>query len=109
MPDFVLVLLTSLEYWFRVLDLDNDGILSTHELHFFFEEQRNRMQVHAVSSLLPLPYSLSLARSMLSASKCCICVPVFYLPGSSSVLLVAGLIIGPDSVRGYSVSAGRYD
>ena len=34
----------SIEYWFRVLDLDGDGILSAYELEYFFQEQSNRIK-----------------------------------------------------------------
>lgn len=30
---------TSIEYWFRCLDLDGDGYLSLFELEYFYEEQ----------------------------------------------------------------------
>lgn len=32
-----------IEYWFRCLDLDGDGVISLHELHYFWEEQFERM------------------------------------------------------------------
>eukprot|EP01012_Entosiphon_sulcatum_P008588 TRINITY_DN14708_c0_g1_i1.p1 TRINITY_DN14708_c0_g1~~TRINITY_DN14708_c0_g1_i1.p1 ORF type:complete len:667 (-),score=99.01 TRINITY_DN14708_c0_g1_i1:47-2047(-) len=35
---------TSLEYWFKCIDIDRDGILSGYELEFFFSEQRRRME-----------------------------------------------------------------
>ncbi|KAJ1694315.1 hypothetical protein LUZ63_011013 [Rhynchospora breviuscula] len=34
----------SLEYWFKCLDLDGNGILTTNELQFFYEEQLHRME-----------------------------------------------------------------
>ena len=34
----------SLEYWFRILDLDGDGILSPYELSIFFEQQSDKIQ-----------------------------------------------------------------
>lgn len=34
----------SLEYWFRCVDLDGDGILLGHELRHFYEEQLHRME-----------------------------------------------------------------
>eukprot|EP01062_Namystynia_karyoxenos_P022919 TRINITY_DN1880_c0_g1_i6.p1 TRINITY_DN1880_c0_g1~~TRINITY_DN1880_c0_g1_i6.p1 ORF type:complete len:704 (+),score=230.62 TRINITY_DN1880_c0_g1_i6:152-2263(+) len=34
----------SLEYWFRCVDLDSDGILSGYELQHFFQEQKERME-----------------------------------------------------------------
>jgi serine/threonine-protein phosphatase 2A regulatory subunit B'' len=30
---------TAIEYWFRVLDMDGDGVLSMHELQTFYNEQ----------------------------------------------------------------------
>lgn len=34
---------TSIEYWFRVLDTDGDGVLSLWEIRCFWEEQFDRM------------------------------------------------------------------
>eukprot|EP00759_Apiculatamorpha_spiralis_P057649 PhF_6_TR8734/c0_g1_i1/m.13735/K11583/PPP2R3; serine/threonine-protein phosphatase 2A regulatory subunit B'' len=33
----------SLSYWFKVVDLDGDGILSGHEMDVFLQDQKNRM------------------------------------------------------------------
>ncbi|RUS16666.1 hypothetical protein BC937DRAFT_90945 [Endogone sp. FLAS-F59071] len=33
---------TSIEYWFRCLDIDGDGLISTYELAYFYEEQAQR-------------------------------------------------------------------
>ena len=35
---------TSVEYWFRVLDSDNDGVLSMYELENFYNEQIELMR-----------------------------------------------------------------
>ncbi|CAF0791931.1 unnamed protein product, partial [Brachionus calyciflorus] len=35
---------TSIEYWFRVLDVDGDGILSMYELEYFYLEQMEQMR-----------------------------------------------------------------
>lgn len=35
---------TSIEYWFRVLDLDGDGVLSMYELEYFYNEQIDQMR-----------------------------------------------------------------
>ncbi|VDP41952.1 unnamed protein product [Echinostoma caproni] len=51
-PDFVWFLLAeedkrhprSIEYWFRCMDLDGDGLLSMYELEYFFSEQVARME-----------------------------------------------------------------
>lgn len=38
-----------IEYWFRVLDMDDDGVLSLHELEWFWEQQRMRMMEYGMS------------------------------------------------------------
>ncbi|THD24380.1 Serine/threonine-protein phosphatase 2A regulatory subunit B'' subunit alpha [Fasciola hepatica] len=51
-PDFVWFLLAeedkrhprSIEYWFRCMDLDGDGLLSMYELEYFYSEQVARME-----------------------------------------------------------------
>ncbi len=30
---------TSIEYWFRILDVDGDGVLSMFELEYFYNDQ----------------------------------------------------------------------
>jgi serine/threonine-protein phosphatase 2A regulatory subunit B'' len=35
---------TSVEYWFRVLDIDGDGVLSMFELEYFYNEQIEQMR-----------------------------------------------------------------
>ncbi|XP_061405096.1 serine/threonine-protein phosphatase 2A regulatory subunit B'' subunit alpha-like [Lethenteron reissneri] len=44
---------TSIEYWFRCLDLDGDGVLSLYELEHFYSEQAQRMEVLGIE---PLPF-----------------------------------------------------
>lgn len=34
----------SLQYWFDIIDLDNNGIITPHEMEFFYEEQVQRLQ-----------------------------------------------------------------
>ncbi|EGG15826.1 hypothetical protein DFA_09495 [Cavenderia fasciculata] len=34
---------TSIEYWFKCLDFDHDGILSFHEMEFFYDDQKERL------------------------------------------------------------------
>ncbi|KAF8104442.1 hypothetical protein N665_0172s0072 [Sinapis alba] len=34
----------SLEYWFKCIDLDGDGVISPNEMQFFYEEQLHRME-----------------------------------------------------------------
>lgn len=35
--------LRSIKYWFKLVDLDNNGIITGFELEFFFEEQHQRL------------------------------------------------------------------
>ncbi|XP_048190931.1 serine/threonine-protein phosphatase 2A regulatory subunit B'' subunit alpha isoform X2 [Perognathus longimembris pacificus] len=44
---------TSIEYWFRCMDVDGDGVLSMYELEFFYEEQCERMEAMGIE---PLPF-----------------------------------------------------
>lgn len=42
---------TAIEYWFRCMDLDGDGILSMFELQYFYEEQQQRMEALGIEIL----------------------------------------------------------
>eukprot|EP00252_Welwitschia_mirabilis_P020133 TRINITY_DN4864_c0_g1_i2.p1 TRINITY_DN4864_c0_g1~~TRINITY_DN4864_c0_g1_i2.p1 ORF type:complete len:548 (+),score=109.41 TRINITY_DN4864_c0_g1_i2:336-1979(+) len=42
----------SLEYWFKCVDLDGNGILTPNELQFFYEEQLHRMECMAQEPVL---------------------------------------------------------
>ena len=42
---------TAIEYWFRCMDLDGDGLLSMYELEFFYEEQLQRMEQLGIETL----------------------------------------------------------
>ncbi|XP_077338947.1 serine/threonine-protein phosphatase 2A regulatory subunit B'' subunit beta-like isoform X4 [Lithobates pipiens] len=42
---------TSIEYWFRCMDLDGDGVLSMYELEYFYEEQCQKMESMAIEPL----------------------------------------------------------
>ncbi|XP_008582328.1 PREDICTED: serine/threonine-protein phosphatase 2A regulatory subunit B'' subunit alpha isoform X2 [Galeopterus variegatus] len=44
---------TSIEYWFRCMDVDGDGVLSMYELEYFYEEQCDRMEAMGIE---PLPF-----------------------------------------------------
>ncbi|XP_028655831.1 serine/threonine-protein phosphatase 2A regulatory subunit B'' subunit beta isoform X2 [Erpetoichthys calabaricus] len=39
---------TSIEYWFRCMDLDGDGVLSMYELEYFYEEQCQKLENMAI-------------------------------------------------------------
>lgn len=43
----------SVEYWFRCMDMDGDGVLSMYELEYFYEEQCERMEGMGIE---PLPF-----------------------------------------------------
>lgn len=45
--------LSSIEYWFRCMDTDGDGVLSMYELEYFYEEQCERMERMGIE---PLPF-----------------------------------------------------
>ncbi|XP_025051308.1 serine/threonine-protein phosphatase 2A regulatory subunit B'' subunit beta isoform X2 [Alligator sinensis] len=44
---------TSIEYWFRCMDLDGDGVLSMYELEYFYEEQCQKLDNMTIE---PLPF-----------------------------------------------------
>ncbi|XP_043104887.1 serine/threonine-protein phosphatase 2A regulatory subunit B'' subunit beta isoform X4 [Puntigrus tetrazona] len=44
---------TSIEYWFRCMDLDGDGVLSMYELQYFYQEQSQKLEAMAIE---PLPF-----------------------------------------------------
>ncbi|CAF4065285.1 unnamed protein product, partial [Rotaria magnacalcarata] len=39
---------TSIEYWFRCMDIDGDGILSMYELEYFYQEQVHKMEIYGI-------------------------------------------------------------
>lgn len=44
---------SSIEYWFRCMDLDGDGVLSMYELEYFYDEQCQKLEAMAIE---PLPF-----------------------------------------------------
>ncbi|KAJ8760507.1 hypothetical protein K2173_015174 [Erythroxylum novogranatense] len=42
----------SLEYWFKCIDLDGNGVLTRNEMQFFYEEQLHRMECMAQEPVL---------------------------------------------------------
>ncbi|XP_033760767.1 serine/threonine-protein phosphatase 2A regulatory subunit B'' subunit beta-like isoform X2 [Pecten maximus] len=58
-PEFVWFLLseedkrnpTSIEYWFRCMDLDGDGVISMYEMEYFYEEQMQKMEDMGIEKL----------------------------------------------------------
>ncbi|XP_024399888.1 serine/threonine protein phosphatase 2A regulatory subunit B''alpha isoform X2 [Physcomitrium patens] len=43
---------TSLEYWFKCVDLDCDGVITPNEMHHFYEEQVHRVECMAQEPVL---------------------------------------------------------
>ncbi|XP_042903819.1 serine/threonine-protein phosphatase 2A regulatory subunit B'' subunit delta isoform X1 [Parasteatoda tepidariorum] len=41
----------SIEYWFRCMDLDGDGLLSMYELEYFYAEQLQRLEALGIETL----------------------------------------------------------
>ncbi|XP_071837984.1 serine/threonine-protein phosphatase 2A regulatory subunit B'' subunit beta-like isoform X2 [Apostichopus japonicus] len=41
----------SIEYWFRIMDIDGDGYISMYELEYFYEEQLIRMENMGIETL----------------------------------------------------------
>ncbi|XP_077987320.1 serine/threonine-protein phosphatase 2A regulatory subunit B'' subunit delta-like isoform X2 [Glandiceps talaboti] len=42
---------TSVEFWFRCMDIDGDGFLSMYELEYFYEEQLQKMENLGIETL----------------------------------------------------------
>lgn len=59
-PEFVWFLLSeedkkhprSIEYWFRCMDLDGDGLLSMYELEYFYTEQVTKMEALGIETMV---------------------------------------------------------
>ncbi|XP_037049893.1 serine/threonine-protein phosphatase 2A regulatory subunit B'' subunit alpha [Bradysia coprophila] len=78
---------TAVEYWFRCMDLDGDGVLSMYELEYFYEEQQHRMESIGIETL---PFEDCLCQMLdmikpmrpgyvtLSDLKRCKMTPIFY-------------------------------
>ncbi|KAJ2485556.1 Serine/threonine-protein phosphatase 2A regulatory subunit B'' subunit alpha [Coemansia sp. RSA 2320] len=45
---------TAVEYWFRCLDLDGDGVLTVYELEYFYDEQFSRMEDEMAGDMIML-------------------------------------------------------
>nr|XP_018668660.1 uncharacterized protein LOC100176266 [Ciona intestinalis] len=44
---------TSIEYWFRCMDVDGDGVISMYEMEFFYEDQMRKLEQLDIE---PLPF-----------------------------------------------------
>lgn len=42
---------TSIEYWFRCMDLDGDGVISLYEMEYFYEEQIRKLELLDIEAL----------------------------------------------------------
>ncbi|XP_014671931.1 PREDICTED: serine/threonine-protein phosphatase 2A regulatory subunit B'' subunit beta-like isoform X2 [Priapulus caudatus] len=77
----------SIEYWFRCMDLDGDGMLSMYELEYFYEEQLQRMEALGIETLpfedclcqmLDMVKPKGIGAITLSDLKRCQMTPVFF-------------------------------
>ncbi|KAG9508697.1 Serine/threonine-protein phosphatase 2A regulatory subunit B'' subunit beta, partial [Fragariocoptes setiger] len=58
-PEFVWFLMAeedkkhprSVEYWFRLMDLDGDGVISMYEMEYFYYEQSKRLELMGIEAL----------------------------------------------------------
>lgn len=41
----------SIEYWFRCMDLDGDGVISMYEMEYFYDEQMQKMESLGIEKL----------------------------------------------------------
>lgn len=41
----------SIEYWFRCLDLDGDGLLSLYEMEYFYNGVKSKMDQHNIDAM----------------------------------------------------------
>ena len=46
-----IICLYSIEYWFRCMDLDGDGVISMYEMEYFYEEQMQKMESMGIEKL----------------------------------------------------------
>ena len=56
---------TSIEYWFRCMDMDGDGIISLYEMEYFYTDQKNRLEELGAE----MPAFVDLACQMLDLVK----------------------------------------
>ena len=42
----------SIEYWFRCMDVDGDGVLSMYELEYFYTEQVSKMDALGIETMV---------------------------------------------------------
>lgn len=49
---FIFFSCSSIEYWFRCMDLDGDGVLSMYELEYFYSEQVSKMEVLGIETMV---------------------------------------------------------
>uniref|UniRef100_A0A1I8EMV2 EF-hand domain-containing protein n=2 Tax=Wuchereria bancrofti TaxID=6293 RepID=A0A1I8EMV2_WUCBA len=75
---------TSVEYWFRCLDLDGDGVLSMYEMEYFYNGIKNKMDQHNIDSMRFDDVLLDLIRpkqpnviSLSDLKKCLLCTRFF--------------------------------
>lgn len=92
----------SIEYWFRCMDGDGDGVLSMYELEFFYEEQCERMERMGIE---PLPFQDLLCQmlDLVKPENQGECQQGTFRPFPLSFLSRVGVSIQP-SLRSFSFS-----
>lgn len=60
--------LQAIRYWFRILDLDEDGVLSVYELRIFYDATRNKIAEYVQEGLVPFEDIMCQVLDML---RCC--------------------------------------
>ena len=54
----------SVEYWFRCMDIDGDGVLSLYELQHFYNEMVDKMDALGIESLSVEDYMCQVSLSV---------------------------------------------
>lgn len=67
---------TAIEYWFRCMDIDGDGILSMYELEYFYEEQQHRMEQLGIETL---PFEDCLCQVKTLCASIIFCARIIYI------------------------------
>ncbi|RNF00398.1 protein phosphatase 2 (formerly 2A), regulatory subunit B [Trypanosoma rangeli] len=62
---------TAIRYWFRILDLDGDGILSAYELHSFYDATRAKLTAYIPDGTVPFEDVLCQIFDMLAVEVSC--------------------------------------
>lgn len=90
----------SIEYWFRCMDLDGDGVLSMYEMEYFYEEQCQKLESMAIE---PLPFEDCLCQMLDLVKPRVEGQSSFTWPAQSSVFF---FVFPPGLIDNLSTTAG---